>query len=317
MIPGQSFQHLSQAEFWGLLLFSAGLVLVSFYFAFRWFSRARLIENAPTAKIRSAHQGYVELVGEVQPMAGEPMLAPLTGIPCCWYRYKIEKRGSKHWHSVESDTSDALFLLHDETGDCLLDPEGAEVTTSDRTTWYGHSRYPHARPDRVKRRPQTTLRRVADLLNRDIGGGRYRYCEERIYAGDQLYAIGLFKSRDELDQRQQREEQVRGLLRTWKQDRVGLLASFDLNRDGEIDLREWEMVRHAAQRQAEAAQAEQAIPSLHRLGATDSARHPFLISTLPEFGLVRRYRWRAIGAISLFFLSGAGASWLLGLRIIQ
>ncbi|MCW8908356.1 MAG: E3 ubiquitin ligase family protein [Sedimenticola sp.] len=316
MSPGQQLLHLSEAEYWGLLLFAAGLALAGFYFAFRWFGRARLIENAPTARIRSAHQGYVELVGEVLSLPGEPVLAPLTGTPCCWYRYKIEKQGDKHWRSVESDTSDALFLLRDETGDCLLDPEGAEVTASDRTVWYGHSRYPHARPDPARRRPQSTLHRVADLLNRDLGGGRYRYTEERIYPGDRLYALGLFKSEDDLDQRQQQEERVRGLLRAWKQDRAGLLARFDLNRDGEIDLREWELVRRAALRQTEIAQTEQSIPSLHRLGATDSARHPFLISTLPEFDLVRRYRWRAIGAISLFFLSGAGASWLLGLRII-
>ena len=317
MSLSQQFLHLSEAEYWGLLLFAAGLALAGFYYAFRCFARARLIENAPTARVRSAHQGYVELVGEVLSLPGEPVLAPLTGIPCCWYRYKIEKQGDKHWRSVEGDTSDALFLLRDETGDCLLDPEGAEVTASDRTVWYGHSRYPHARPDPGKQRPQTTLRRVADLLNRDLGGGRYRYTEERIYAGDRLYALGLFKSEDDLDQRQQQEEWVRGLLRAWKQDRAGLLARFDLNRDGEIDQREWEMVRRAAQRQAEVAQKEQNVPSLHRLGATDSSSHPFLISTLPEFDLVRRYRWRAIGAISLFFLSGAGASWLLGLHVIQ
>lgn len=316
MSLSEQFLHLSQFEFWALLLFCALAAPGGFYYAFRWLGRARLIEDAPTARIRSAHQGYVELVGNARSMAGEPILAPLTGINCCWYRYKIEKRGNKNWRTVESDTSDGLFLLEDETGHCLIDPEGAEVTPSDRSVWHGNARYPLERQPRRQRVGRTPLFRLLGALNREICIGRYRYTEERIYPGDRLYAIGQFKSLDDLDHRQSRAELTRELLRQWKQDRAQLLARFDLNRDGEIDRREWETARKAAQTQARLELAEQQRELIeHTLSAPDSSRHPFLLSTLADFELVRRYRLKAFGAMVLFFISGTTAVWLLGLRL--
>ncbi len=318
MSLGEQFIHLSSFEFWALLLFCTVAALAGFYYAFRWLGRARLIEDAPTAKVRSAHQGYAELVGNARLMAGEPIFAPLTGIDCCWYRYKIEKSGNKNWHTVESDTSDALFLLEDETGHCLIDPEGAEVTPSDRSVWFGSARYPQDRkPDR-QRVERTPLLQLLGLLNREIGGGRYRYTEERIYPGDRLYAIGQFKSLDDLDHRQSQAELTRGLLRQWKQDRAMLLARFDLNRNGEIDSREWDTARKAAATQARLAHAEQQRHMIeHSLGTAGSSRYPFLLSSLPEFNLVRRFRLKAFGAIMLFFVAGTAAVWLLGLRLSQ
>lgn len=318
MSLSEQFTHLSHVEFWALLLFCTVAALGGLYYAFRWLGRARLIEDAPTAKIRSAHQGYVELLGNARLMAGEPVFAPLTGIDCCWYRYKIEKSGDKNWRTVESDTSDTLFLLEDETGHCLIDPEGAEVTPSDRSVWYGGERYPVNRSPGRQRVKQTPLLKLARFLNREISTGRYRYTEERIYPGDPLYAIGQFKSLDDLDHRQSQSEWMRGLLREWKQDRTQLLARFDLNRDGEIDTREWDMVRHTAETQARLAHTEQQRQMIqHTLSSPNSSRHPFLLSTLADFELVRRYRLKAFGAITLFFIAGAAAVWLLGLRLSQ
>jgi hypothetical protein len=249
-------------------------------------------------------------------MAGEPISAPLTGTECCWYRYKIEKRGDKNWRTVESDTSDETFLLEDETDHCLLDPEGAEVTPSDRSVWYGNERYPMNRQPNKQRVARTPLLKLVGLLNTKIGGGRYRYTEERIYAGDQLYAIGLFKSLDELDHRQHKAELMRELLRAWKQDRTTLLSRFDLNGDGQIDTREWALARKAAETQARMTHTEQQNNQIHhRLGSPETIRYPFLLSTLPEFELVRRYRLKAAGAITLFFAAGITAAWLLNLRL--
>lgn len=316
MSISQQFVQLSQMEFWALTLFCGGVTLASFYFAFRWLTRARLIENAPTAKIRSAQQGYVELVGNARVMAGAPISAPLTGTACCWYRFKIEKRGDKNWRTIESDTSDEIFVLEDETDHCLLDPEGAEVTPSDRSVWYGNERYPTNRQPNKQQVGRTPLFKLLGLLNTELGSGRYRYTEERIYHGDRLYTIGQFKSLDELDHWQHKTELMRELLRQWKQDRTTLLSRFDLNGDGQIDAREWGLARKAAETQARMAHAEQQRNLIqHRLGSPESASFPFLLSTLPEFALVRRYRWKAAGAISLFFIGGIAAVWLLNLRL--
>ncbi|MEE9358155.1 E3 ubiquitin ligase family protein [Candidatus Vondammii sp. HM_W22] len=100
---------------------------------------------------------------------------------------------------LESNTSDQLFLLRDKTGDCIINPEGAEVTPNDRSIGYGHARYPSNKKP-MRSIPQLRpLFRLAKLLNTPIGlTGRHRYTEERIYTSDTLYAIGHFKSLDEM-----------------------------------------------------------------------------------------------------------------------
>jgi hypothetical protein len=311
--------QLSRGEFWFFLGILSAASVAGFYFGFRWLSRARLIEDVPTARIRSAQQGYVELSGTARMMDGQPILAPLTGAECCWYRYKIEKRHDKNWRTVESDTSDDHFLLIDETGECLVDPEGAEVTPSDRSVWYGSSRFPTNRNPKRDRIFKVPLFGSSFHIRINTGlemGSRYRYTEERIYPGDPCYALGLFKSLDDMDHHQNRRDMAARILRDWKQDRARMLARFDLNKDGEIDLKEWELARKAAATHADLeyrAQMERQV--IHRLGTTNSRRHPFLLSTLPQFSLVRRYRFKGIAALAAFVTGGGGSLFMISQRL--
>ncbi|MCW4209237.1 MAG: hypothetical protein N0E43_16860 [Candidatus Thiodiazotropha lotti] len=110
--------------FWSTLLIL--LSLAALYFSFYHLHRARLIEDTPTSRIRSAPQGYVELIGEADMMKGEPVISPLSATQCCWWRYKVDRKDDKGWHAVRSEKSNALFLIKDETGECILDPEGAQ-----------------------------------------------------------------------------------------------------------------------------------------------------------------------------------------------
>ncbi len=147
-------------------------------------------------------------------------------------------------------------------------------------------------------------------------GSRYRYTEERIYPGDPCYALGLFKSLDDMDHHQNRRDMAARILRDWKQDRARMLARFDLNKDGEIDLKEWELARKAAATHADLeyrAQMERQV--IHRLGTTNSRRHPFLLSTLPQFSLVRRYRFKGIAALAAFVTGGGGSLFMISQRL--
>ena len=63
--------QMAPGGFWSLLSVLSALALLALYFAFRNLHRARLIEDTPTSRIRSAHQGYVELIGEAAMMRGE------------------------------------------------------------------------------------------------------------------------------------------------------------------------------------------------------------------------------------------------------
>ncbi len=303
---------LNQAQAWLAVAALGAVSLASFVWAFWLFHRGRVVENTATARIRSAQQGYVELRGWARPATPEPHLAPLSGTPCCWYRYQVERRASKGWRRVEGGSSEAPFLLEDDTGRCLVDPAGAEVHAAHRRVWYGSDRHP-GRPPAAG---GGTLARIGRLLNTEIGGERYRFAESRILEGEALYVAGLFKSEDDLDRADARQRAALELLREWKGDQAALLKRFDTDGDGRIDADEWERARDEASRIAGLMQRREAPPEHpHVIARPPSRRHPFILSTLPERRMVRHYRLRAALAITAFFLSGGATLWLLGQRL--
>jgi hypothetical protein len=302
--------------FWSALLAIGSLV--SLYFSFRNLHRARLIEDTPTSRIRSAPQGYVELIGEAAIMKGEPVLAPLSGTACCWWRYKVERKNDKGWRIVRNGVSESLFLLRDETGECIIDPDGAQVSPSEKNVWYGAVASPGVGPDVGPGtfRNNLQLGKLRITHHSDLFNGDYRYTEETILPGDPLYAIGLFKSLGELDRRAMREEMIKERLRQWKTDHASLLEKFDRNRDGEIDLDEWESVRRAASQEVRREEMLEDQQTLHTLSGTQSSRRPLVISTKEEFETVRHFRRFAIGALVGFFALGSLVVWMLTVRLI-
>lgn len=295
----------SPAAFWLALLGSAGVALAAFVYVFVYLRRVRVIEDTPTAKIRSAAQGYGELSGLAQLMDGAPIVAPLTGKTCVWYRYKVEKMGDKHTHVVDSGSSNELFLLLGRTGRCVIDPEGATVITRHKEVWFEHS-YPSR-----KRGGHSGL--LGQLLGRV--DSRYRYTEERLRVGEPLYAIGMFKSVGGGAESFNTEEEVRALLRAWKRDKARLLKDFDANGDGDIDLQEWEAVRKAAYRQVRQEQSQRSVaPPTHVMTRPEHGSRPYLLSALSEDELVKRFRLFAAGSLAAFLLLGSVAVWMAAVR---
>lgn len=309
--------QMTTGSFWGWFSGLSLAAVLALYFAFRSLFRARLIEDTPTSRIRSAPQGYVELIGEAAIMRGEPVIAPLSGTPCCWWRYKIERKHDNGWRVQRSDKSESLFLIRDETGECVIDPEGAMITPSERQVWYGPNALPGAGPDRG---PGTRQRNFS-LLGMRISvtntfDSDYRYTEETILPGDPMYAIGLFSSIGEIDRQAMRDEMIKARLRQWKADHASLLRRFDRNRDGQIDLDEWESARRAARREVMLEEMKEDQQPIHTLSSTGFSRRPLLISTREEFEIVRRFRLYAVGALAGFFLLGSAAVWMLTARFV-
>ena len=104
---------------------------------------ARMIEDTPTSKIRSAPQGYVELEGNAQFSKIYEQRAPLTYNDCCWYSFMVEElitqrvgnRTESRWEELITGQSPHLFLLVDDTGECVVAPIGAQVTTKNYKRW--------------------------------------------------------------------------------------------------------------------------------------------------------------------------------------
>ncbi len=301
---------LSPTAYWIIVALALVATLVTFYFGWRNWRRARLIEDAPTAKVRSAHQGFIELEGEGKLMDGEPIIAPLTNHACVWYRYKIERKETSHgtdgaetkWKIVKQDSSDNLFFLEDETGQCIIDPDGAEVSTDEKLQWYGDSEWPTSAP-------------LLGSGSKLIGMGRYRYSEWLILVGQPLYAIGQFKTVAPA-QLYSVSDITRDLIRDWKQDQAAMLERFDVNKDGQIDQDEWKILRHSAKLHAQAEHRERAKqPDIHIMEKPQDGQHPYLLSVYPQDQLTKRYRLHAYLFLAGFFVAGSIAAWLLKFQL--
>ncbi|MFM8332935.1 MAG: GIDE domain-containing protein [Candidatus Methylumidiphilus sp.] len=294
------------------LQFSAGLLALALCAGgcatiwLRAVYRARLLADMPTAKLRSAAQGYVELEGRARMMPGEPVYAPLSGMPCVWYRYAVEQTGRNadgdegRWSAVDAGVSEAIFHLDDGTGVCVVDPDGAEVTPSVRLCWRGDSARPLHTP------------KATGFWFRLFSFGAYRYTECRLHDGDPVYAIGQFSGAGG-QETAGISEATGDLLVIWKRDPACLLRRFDRNRDGKIDMREWEAARQAAEQEVMATwQARQQQPETNVLRKPPHGR-PYILSAKPEAEIIAGYRRQALaGALGL-----AGFGWALAWVLLR
>lgn len=287
------------SEFWFLMAVLAALALFLLREAARRFWQLRTMADTPTAKIQSAPQGYVELAGLVADGRGV-VAAPLTGVPCVWFRYRVEEKQGRgrnqDWRTLDKGMSEGAFLLDDGTGRCLVDPRGAQIKPHRTDRWMG----PH----------RNAPRRKGQLVWLDTGE-RYRFTEERIQVGDPIYLLGHF----ETPRRgvAEREQLQRELLRLWKQD-PARMAQFDRDGDGQIGEADWEFARREATRLAAKTEERMAsAPMLSRVMDTGDRRNPYLISTHPAQDLTVSLRWQVFGLTIAFLAIILG----VGLALIE
>jgi hypothetical protein len=246
-----------------------------------WYSalhRLRLVSGTPTSRIASAAQGYVELIGRGRPGPAR-LISKLRVLPCLWYRWKVEQRGAKNqWRTLDKGESSDYFVLRDDSGDCVVDPEQAEIVTKHCDTWIS---------------------------------GDYRYTEWKLIQDDYLYVIGQFKTVGGSNSTLTHAELVKQVLSEWKTDNAGLLKRFDLDENGALDMQEWMLARQAAKREAEKRLAQaRAEPDTNFMLKPHDGRL-FLISNIDQDKLARRYRRWAWAHVVIFFGGLWAVAWLL------
>lgn len=191
------------------------------------------------------------------------------------------------WKTIRKETSDNLFLIKDETGQCIIDPEGAHVTVSSKEVWYGTSSSPS--------RGSLSSSKKRSFLTRLIVSKNYRYTESLLHSGESLYTIGLYKTVGGAGSSFNLNEDVRELIREWKTDTEALMKEFDTNGDGQIDLNEWQRVRDKAYEQVMEKHSEQkTLPPVHLMNKTNDSRRPFILSALPQSNLTRRLHFYSL-----------------------
>ncbi len=256
---------------WALL----AMAVVSFFAWLGNYRRYRQIHDLPTSKIASAAQGYVELLGRGDLIDGTPVISKLGRQRCCWYRYLVEERKSDNkWQTLDQGCSVAHFMLVDDTGQCVISPEGAEIVTSNHRTWYEEP---------------------------------YRHTEWLLVPGEILYALGEFVTtsgnlREDVEER----KDIAVLIDVWKRDQQTLHERFDLNQDGTIDMQEWELARMQAKREVRRMRSEMVKPlveGVHLLRKPRDRRLFLLANEMPD-ALGQRYWWWS--ALHLVVLGGCG-----------
>jgi len=267
-----------------LLVVLAVAAVGCFYFAFRSWGLSRSVADTARARVRSAPHGYVELYGRAEFVPEEVhQQAPLTHRPCVWWSYQIahnsgDRRG---WETIDSETSETAFILHDETGACLVDPRGAEVKPSERQVWYGSESWPSE--------PWST---GGGLL-----GGNYRYTEQRIYEYEGVCVLGEFATVGGIADGSE-DAEIAALLHEWKRDQAGLLKRFDKDGDGQLSPQEWEQAREAARAEVQTQHAQ--APVLKEIRKPRDGR-PFLLAAKDPAHLAQSYRWQAAMCLAGFF----------------
>ncbi len=296
-------------EFFWWCAVPAGATLAALAAGFSFLLRTRLIENTPTSRLRSAAQGYIEVEGRVRLMDGPPILCPLTAARCIWWRYKVEeeqeyydgKNRRRHWVTVDRGVSDDSFLLDDDTGQCVVDPTGADVIPTVKRVWYGHTRRPTVGPEAGK-----GFWRAAFC--------DYRYTEELIQAGNAVYALGAFRTQTGGPESFDEKADLTELLSKWKHEKK-MMALLDVNKDGAVDVKEWEAARRMALQKVRQEHVQRAVETgdLHIL-AKPRDRRPFVLSGIPQAALIRRFRVYSGLCNAAAFATGAFALWTLQLR---
>lgn len=270
---------------WGTVAALVVLLVTSLYGWVRAVQHARLITDTPTSRIPSAAQGYVELRGRVTPLDGTPLHSPVDGLPVLWYRVRTERRQSDgKWRVEHTLESDASFLLDDGSGVCAVDPEGAEM---------------------LVRRCDTTTR------------GDTRYTQWSLIRSDTVYVLGDFATLGSISPELDSRAQVGELLKTWKADPTALLQRFDLDGNGELDLREWELARMEAKREVRRHRDDiLAAPEAHVIRKPAGGRL-YLISDLDPDAIGRRYRWLAAFHVLVFLGAAAAAAWFEQIGVLS
>ena len=102
-----------------------------FFHGFQAFRRKRLIENTPTARIRSMAMGLVEVNGRVAPRSD--MIAPFSGRACAYWEIDVATgstgrngQSGGNWRIVHRDQSGSPFFVTDDSGTAMVFPAGAE-----------------------------------------------------------------------------------------------------------------------------------------------------------------------------------------------
>lgn len=158
---------------------------------------AREMADTPTATIRGAAQGRVELKGTLT--NEKPIKAPISEEPCAFWHLTLEtlerhggpRRGGTYWRKIATAASHEDFVvLEDRTGRCHIAIPEMELKVKQTGQMEGTATELGA-----LRRQFTRL----DDGQQIRPGAQLRVVEQRIDVGEPIYVIGRFETLSSLE----------------------------------------------------------------------------------------------------------------------
>jgi hypothetical protein len=164
------------------------------WYGFRGWKRYTLITGTETSRISGILGGLAEINGTVVSMGEELLESPYSGIPCVYYRFKVEEQrhrsagrrgGSTYWATVINDREYAKCGVDDGTGTIVVDLEKADLVL-DRDAHATSGLFSAAPPE------------MEEVLNSRYGRSskgfifnrRMRFHETILEPGDEVYVLG-------------------------------------------------------------------------------------------------------------------------------
>lgn len=282
--------YVSGWPYWVFLIIHGIIMLLLFFAMYEFLRQSRLMADTPTSKIRSSAQGFVELKGHAAFL--KPMISPLSQIPCAWWEYKVEQSRGKgknqKWVTIDEGTSEYAFIIYDETGECIIHPEGAEIIPHQDKEWHGDSPNPLQQNKKNK-----------GLFYHPA----FKFTERLLLPTFPLYTLGMFRT---LNPRESLPD-VGDIIRDWKENYQRLVEKYDTNKDGELDEEEWQQVIKDAEIelsiQENALQNEIKGQSFHILSVEGMPkRRTFIISGMDEDSLKQERRHSSKWCTIFFFI---------------
>jgi len=187
-------------ELLGPWIFIAAAVFIVIYCLYqiqKSLKAARLLDDTPTSKIRSAAQGMVELQGDGVVVLHNPLHTPFSKQACCWYqtkayekRLRIQNRKLRvEWELIYDKTSRIPFFLKDDTGYCLVFPSKIEASIKQNSKWYSHYS-----PLQIEKGIEKSKWRTLLNLFYAIKPGNFCYTEYWISPNEVVHALGYFET---------------------------------------------------------------------------------------------------------------------------
>lgn len=166
-----------------ILLVDAIVLVIILRLAFQHIRHGRLIEDTPTAKLRSAAQGYVEIQGHQNIFTQAVTCSPYSQDICTWYEVKLEQhvRSGKnsYWHTIDHRYCQNPIYVYDGTGECIVCPDPkTKIYTSFYRSWHGFS-------PRATKPPKNIVMKILSWF------GSYRFSERLLLPETPIYVIGM------------------------------------------------------------------------------------------------------------------------------